>query len=105
MLFFVILIKHVTCQVGDQSSPSSPGDDATVEILLTIAPPLLTTSCHVWHKAEYGFVSTLSLETLTSACLQLATKELGLPEQQEVEKQLEAVKSWLQRHRGWLDFV
>ncbi len=43
-----------------------------------------------------------SWETLTSACLQLATEVLGLPEQQEAEKQVEEVKRWLQKHRGWL---
>src|SRR5260370_18227624 len=43
-----------------------------------------------------------SWETLTSACLQLATKVLGLPEQQDAQRQVEAVKHWLQTHRKWL---
>src|SRR5262249_403052 len=43
-----------------------------------------------------------SWEILTAACLQLAVKELGLPEQQEAERQIEEVKRWLQNHRRWL---
>src|SRR6266567_2247270 len=43
-----------------------------------------------------------SWETLTAECLRLATKDLGLPEQQEAEKQVEEVKRWLQTHRRWL---
>ena len=43
-----------------------------------------------------------SWETLTAACLHLATEVLGLPEQQEAEKQVEEVKRWLQKRRGWL---
>ena len=41
-------------------------------------------------------------KSLTAACLHLATEVLGLPEQQEAEKQVEEVKRWLQKRRGWL---
>src|SRR5262249_44080530 len=43
-----------------------------------------------------------SWEVLTTACLQLAAQVLGLPEQQEAERQVNAVKRWLQAHQGWL---
>src|SRR5262249_39052252 len=43
-----------------------------------------------------------SWEILTASCLHLATEILGLPEQQEAQRQVEAVKRWLQTHHGWL---
>ncbi len=43
-----------------------------------------------------------SWEVLTSAYLQLATKVLGLREQSEAERQVDAVKQWMQTHQRWL---
>lgn len=43
-----------------------------------------------------------SQEVATAACLQLATKILGLPKQQEAEHQIVEVKRWLQKRPGWL---
>ncbi|HLG63831.1 MAG TPA: FxSxx-COOH system tetratricopeptide repeat protein [Ktedonosporobacter sp.] len=48
----------------------------------------------LWAQAD-------SSELLTTEYLALATV-LGLPEQQEAAKQVEAVKHWLQTHREWL---
>ncbi|GHO90763.1 hypothetical protein KSF_008110 [Reticulibacter mediterranei] len=41
-------------------------------------------------------------ETTTAAWLQTATQVLGLPQQQEAEQQIAAIKAWLQYHPGWL---
>jgi transcriptional regulator with XRE-family HTH domain len=43
-----------------------------------------------------------SLEVATAACLQLATQVLGLPGQQEAERQIAQVKRWLQKRHNWL---
>ncbi|GHO76378.1 tetratricopeptide repeat protein [Ktedonobacter sp. SOSP1-85] len=43
-----------------------------------------------------------SLAVATAAYLRLATEVLGLPEQQEADQQIAAVKGWLQKHSGWL---
>ncbi|GHO65594.1 tetratricopeptide repeat protein [Ktedonobacter sp. SOSP1-52] len=43
-----------------------------------------------------------SLAVATAVYLRLATEVLGLPEQQEADQQLAAVKGWLQKHAGWL---
>lgn len=48
------------------------------------------------------WVSADSQELATTAYLQLATEVLGLPEQQEAEQQIVAVKRWLQKHPHWL---
>lgn len=43
-----------------------------------------------------------SLEVATAVWLQVATHVLGLPEQQEAEQQIAAVKRWLQKRHNWL---
>ncbi|GHO98815.1 tetratricopeptide repeat protein [Reticulibacter mediterranei] len=59
------------------------------------------------HRYTQDYTSVLwvpadSLETTTASWLQIATQVLGLPEQQEADKQIAVVKRWLQTHIGWL---
>jgi tetratricopeptide (TPR) repeat protein/transcriptional regulator with XRE-family HTH domain len=59
------------------------------------------------HRCAHDYEAVLWLQAdswqiLTVECLRLAIEDLGLPEQQEADKQVEEVKRWLQTHRRWL---